>query len=139
MAILDAVYRQFQKPSGLFGRVAAWIMAHRPSNIERNRWTVDLLKIGEDDHVLEIGFGPGLSIANAARLASRGRVVGIDHSELMLEQATQRNLAAIQSGKVELRLGGFELAPQLGETFDKVYSVNVFQFLTDRPSVLECI
>jgi len=82
MGVFDAVYRQFQKPSGLFGRFAGWIMATRRSNIERNRWTVDLLQIGETDAVLEIGFGPGLSVAHVARLAPRGRVLGIDHSPL---------------------------------------------------------
>lgn len=139
MGVLDAVYRQFQKPSGLLGRFAGWIMATRPSNVERNRWTVDLLKIGATDHVLEIGFGPGLSIANVARLAPGGRVIGVDHSALMLTLATQRNLATIKTGAVELRLGGLELLPQLGEAFDKVFSVNVFQFLTDRVGALKTI
>ena len=67
------------------GRLAGWIMAHRRSNIERNRWTVGLLDIQETDHVLELGFGPGLAIEQVARLATKGRVVGIDHSALMVE------------------------------------------------------
>ena len=62
------------------GRLAGWIMAHRRSNIERNRWTVGLLDIQETDHVLELGFGPGLAIEQVACLATKGRVVGIDHS-----------------------------------------------------------
>jgi ubiquinone/menaquinone biosynthesis C-methylase UbiE len=54
-------------------------MAHRPSNRRRNRWVVSLLGIRPADQVLEIGFGPGLAIAELAR-AGAGHVYGIDHS-----------------------------------------------------------
>jgi len=139
MGLATTVYRQFQRPTGLPGRLAAWIMANRPSNIERNRWTVDLLNVQPSDRVLEIGFGPGLAIAQVARLAPQGRVVGIDHSALMIERASRRNRSAIQAGLVHLRVGGLELLPQLGEVFDKVFSVNVLQFLPERAPVLRMI
>jgi ubiquinone/menaquinone biosynthesis C-methylase UbiE len=136
MSLIAAVYRQFHRPSGLPGRVVGWIMANRPSNVQRTRWTVDLLNLAPGDHVLEIGFGPGLGIQQAAHLAAAGRVVGVDHSELMLKQAAARNQSAVQSGLVDLKLGGFELLPRLGETFDKVFSVNVLQFLRERSEAL---
>jgi hypothetical protein len=47
------------------------------------------------DHVLEIGFGPGLAIQQVARLVPTGHVVGIDHSALMVQQAGRRNQAAV--------------------------------------------
>ena len=90
MSLVTPVYRQFRRPTGLLGRLAGWIMANRPSNIERNRWTVDVLNVQPADHVLEIGFGPGLAIAQVARLAPQGRLVGIDHSALMIERASRR-------------------------------------------------
>jgi trans-aconitate methyltransferase len=130
MGLAATAYRQFHRPSGLLGSVAGWIMAHRPSNVARNRWTVDLLQVEERDHVLEIGFGPGLALEAVARRAPRGRVVGIDHSALMVRLARRRNPG------VDLRLGGIEHLAQLGETFDKVFSVNVLQFLRDRSGTL---
>jgi trans-aconitate methyltransferase len=130
MGLAATAYRQFHRPSGLLGSVAGWIMAHRPSNVARNRWTVDLLQVEERDHVLEIGFGPGLAMEAVARRAPRGRVVGIDHSALMVRLARRRNPG------VDLRLGGIEHLAQLGETFDKVFSVNVLQFLRDRSGTL---
>jgi ubiquinone/menaquinone biosynthesis C-methylase UbiE len=139
MSLLAIAYRQFYQPTGVLGRVVGWILANRPSNIERSRWTVGLLNVKPSDHVLEIGFGPGLAIAHVARLAPQGRVVGIDHSALMIEQARRRNRSAIEAGLVDLRLGGFELLPQLGETFDAVFSVNVLQFLPERTAVLQSI
>jgi ubiquinone/menaquinone biosynthesis C-methylase UbiE len=136
---MATVYRQFHRPTGLSGRVAGWIMANRPSNVQRNRWTVDLLNLEPSDHVLEIGFGPGLAIQQVARLVPRGHVVGVDHSPLMVKHAGHRNQSAVEAGLVDLKLGGFELLPQLGETFDKVFSVNVLQFLRERTEVLRLI
>ena len=56
------VYRQFGKPTGFWGGLAGRIMAHRSSNVVRNRWTVELLELEPDDCVLEIGFGPGIAV-----------------------------------------------------------------------------
>jgi ubiquinone/menaquinone biosynthesis C-methylase UbiE len=139
MNLIATVYSQFHRPAGLLGRVVGWIMTNRPSNIQRSRWTVDLLNLHAGEHVLEIGFGPGLAIEQAARLLPGGRVVGIDHSALMMKQARQRNQSAIETGLVDLKLGGLELLPQLGEIFDKVFSVNVLQFLRDRTEVIQMI
>ncbi len=139
MSLLATVYRQFQQPTGLLGRVVAWILANRPSNIERSRWTVGLLNVQPGDHVLEIGFGPGLAIAQVAGLAPQGRIVGVDHSALMVDRASRRNRRAIEAGLVELKVGGFELLPQLGEAFDTVFSVNVLQFFRERSAVLQTI
>ena len=139
MGLVATVYRQFHKPTGFLGRLAGWIMANRPSNLTRNRWTVDLLQVNETDHILEIGFGPGMAIQRVARLAVRGRVVGIDHSGLMVQKAARRNRSAIKTGVVDLKQGGLELLPQLGETFDKVFSVNVLQFLANHGEALRLI
>jgi SAM-dependent methyltransferase len=78
-------------------------------------------------------------IQDSRQLAPQGRVVGIDHSALMIERASRRNLSAIQAGLVDLRVGGLELLRQLGEVFDKVFSVNVLQFLPERTPVLRMI
>ncbi len=56
----------------------------------------------------------------------------------MIEQARRRNRSAIEAGLVDLKLG-LELLPQLGEAFDKVFSVNVLQFLPERAEVLQVI
>jgi hypothetical protein len=48
--------KQFGRPSGFVGRLAGWSMARRPSNRQRNQWTVDLLRLTPGDRVLEIGL-----------------------------------------------------------------------------------
>lgn len=119
---------QFGRPTGFWGRVAGMIMANRPSNKERNAWTVSLLDVQPDDRVLEIGFGPGLAIERISQIAHHGFVGGVDHSEAMLRQARNRNAAAIRQGRVDLRLGGVQELPAFGEPFDKILAVNSFQF-----------
>jgi ubiquinone/menaquinone biosynthesis C-methylase UbiE len=126
--VIERVRAQFGRPTGLPGRMAGWVMAHRSSNRRRNAWAVSLLDVQRDDRVLEIGFGPGIAIRELARLAADGHVCGLDHSEVMLRQATRRNAEAVRRGQVDLRLGRAENLPALEAPFDKILAVNALQF-----------
>jgi SAM-dependent methyltransferase len=135
----DSVVRQFRRPEGLLGLLAGWIMASRPSNRRRNLWTVELLDISTGDRVLEFGCGPGRALAACAERAKSGVVVVIDHSRTMLAQAARRNGDALALGRVQLEYGGPELLPTLNGPFDKVFSVNVVQFLPDQAAVFRAL
>ncbi len=132
MYSMNGVMAQFKRPSGFLGEVAGTIMANRQSNRIRNAWTVNLLDIQPDDKVLEIGFGPGLSIEQVCQKLNKGRVVGIDHSEIMHKQASRRNASFVRSGKARLINGSIEELKLLKETFHKIFSVNVWMFW-DKP------
>ena len=136
MTIQSALVRQFGKPDGLLGVLAGLIMQVRPSNRLRNLRTLELLDIRSGDRVLELGFGPGLAVKRASELATSGKVVGIDHSALMLREARRRNAAEIRTGRVELLLGSADALPRFEERFDKVLAVNVFMFWEDPVSLL---
>jgi ubiquinone/menaquinone biosynthesis C-methylase UbiE len=105
-------------------------MAHRQSNRQRNSWVVSLLDVQPTDRVLEIGFGPGLAIAELSRrVGDSGHVNGIDRSEVMLRQATRRNASAIAAGRVSLsRASVDQLPPSLGGPFDAIFTVNSLGF-----------
>ena len=118
--------RQFQQPSGFFGRIAGRLMAMTNTGI--NRLTVDLLEVQPADHVLEIGFGPGTTVEMIAKQAVGGFVAGIDPSEVMVQQASERNQRFIDDRRVELRLGASSQVPYEDARFDKVCSVNTFYF-----------
>jgi SAM-dependent methyltransferase len=126
-----ALVSQFRQPHGLGGRAADWVMAHRGSNRKRNVWAVGLLEVQPADRVLEIGFGPGIAIRELARHATRGVVVGVDHSELMVRRASRRNAAAVRAGRVELRLGNAEALPEFDAPFDRILAVNSLMFWDD--------
>ena len=122
--LFEAILAQFVRPHGFAGRLTGWKMALRPSNRKRNRWAVGLLEVQPRDRVLEVGFGPGIAIRQLARRATDGVVCGIDHSEVMVRQATARNRVAVEHGRVDLRLGSALDLGDFSDMFDKVLVVN---------------
>ncbi|EFO81607.1 hypothetical protein OSCT_0537 [Oscillochloris trichoides DG-6] len=117
---------QFGNPQGLAGRLAGWLMAL--TNRDLNTWAVDQLAVRPADHVLEIGFGPGLAVQALARRARHGLVEGVDVSPLMVEQATRRNAAMVKAGRVRLQIGSVSTLPYAERSFDRVLAVNNVQF-----------
>jgi SAM-dependent methyltransferase len=126
--VIAYIVRQAGRPQGVAGRVIEWIMAHRTSNRQRNVWVVSLLDVRPTDRVLEIGFGPGLAIAELARHITRGRVFGIDHSAVMVRQASKRNTTAIHAQRVELLHASVDRLPRFDEPLDAIVAVNSVGF-----------
>jgi ubiquinone/menaquinone biosynthesis C-methylase UbiE len=124
----------FGHPRGLLGRLVGAIMAYE--NRERNHWAVSLLGIEPRDHILEVGFGPGLAIREAALLASEGLVAGVDASEVMLSQARQRSAAVVRAGRVDLRLGSATALPFPDGVFDKAFTINSLHHWQDAAAGL---
>src|SRR5262245_33058775 len=123
--IQNAAIRQFGNPRGLAGRVAGWVMANRSSNRQRNSWVVSQLDVQPGERVLEVGFGPGLAVAElSCRVGDSGHVFGIDHSSVMVRQATRHNAAAVRAGRVTLSQASVDqLPPALGGPFDAMLAV----------------
>ncbi|SRR5258708_12055 len=123
---IDGQYRQ---PTGPVGRWIGNKMAqqHQPENL----WTVNLLDVQPSDHILEVGFGPGIAIKEVARRASQGFVAGIDFSRTMVAAARKRNAQSIHSGEVDLRYGDVAALPFLNNTFDKIFSIHSIYFWPD--------
>ena len=132
MSLRDQVVKQFAKPTGAFGSLIGHAMAFK--NRERSEWVASLLDLKSHERVLEIGFGPGTDIARASRAAAF--VAGVDHSEAMLRQASQRNRDAIRDGRVELKLGTAAKLPYPDAQFDCVFAINSAQFWKDLPKPL---
>ena len=137
MGLRERIVCQFGNPSGALGKVAGFIMSHRSSNLERISWAVSLLNVQPDDRVLEIGFGPGIAIRMLGELAKGGMVYGIDHSQLMFEQAAQRNKDFIQEGRVRLMVGSASRLPAFDRQLDKVLDINTFQLWDDQLMALK--
>jgi SAM-dependent methyltransferase len=137
--ISTALRAQFMHPSGLGGRAAGTLMAHRSSNRKRNAWAVSLLGVRADDRVLEIGFGPGLAIHELSRIAPDGYICGVDHSELMVRQASRRNADGIRRGVVDLRLASVDALPVFDAPFDKILAVNAALFWGEPDARLDAL
>lgn len=119
-------FGQFARPSGLGGRLAGALMAR--GNALVNNWAVELLDVQPTDRVQDVGCGPSVAVAHAAAKATRGLVAGVDHSRVMIEQATRRNQAEVHAGRVELRVGSAEALGYPDADFHKVCAVNNAMF-----------
>jgi ubiquinone/menaquinone biosynthesis C-methylase UbiE len=130
MSVMRSILmRAFGRPQGLLGRLGGIIMAR--TNADCGSWVSDLLEVGPNDRVLEVGFGPGVVIQRLSKLAAAGHVAGIDQSREMVEQARARNATAVQSGRVDLRHGSVESLPFDDNSFDKALAINSMQIWPD--------
>jgi SAM-dependent methyltransferase len=130
---------QFGCPTGYWGNVAGKIMAWRPSNNARIRWTISLLDVRPQDRILEVGMGPGIAIELLSQIAVDGFVAGIDHSHVMVRQATKRNAKAMRGGRVFLQLGSAACLPQFDQPFDKIFTINSIHFWSDPIDCLNAL
>ena len=124
------LFRNFGDPRGVGGRIAAFVMAHRSSNVQRSRWAVGLLDLQPDDRVLEVGCGPGVALAAARKHTPD--VVGVDRSPVMVRQATRRSGATVIESAAE-DLATFD------EPFDKALAVNTVGHWPDPAAGLEAV
>ncbi len=120
---------QFARPTGLLGRMVGSLMAFWNSGM--NEFAVEMLDLQSEDQTLEIGFGPGVTIGMIAERSPRGQVCGIDISDVMVRQASQRNRELIDAGRVELSLASISDIPYEYGRFTRVLAVNNFQFWPD--------
>lgn len=98
---------------------------------ERLTAAVELLDVGPDDRVLEIGCGRGVAAALICERLVRGRMLGIDRSATAIAAARERNAAAVAAGRARFTtaaLADVEAAP-LG-TYDKILACDVNVFWT---------
>lgn len=136
MSLRGKLVSQFMRPLGPLGHLAGWIMANRPSNRERNLWTVDLLNLQPDSSVLEFGCGPGLALKRCLEVAPKGHIVGIDHSPVMIAHAAKRNWPAIIENRLSLTLGGENSLNLLARNFDRIFAVNAALFSPDLQALI---
>jgi ubiquinone/menaquinone biosynthesis C-methylase UbiE len=121
---------QFGKPTGNFGTLVGLLMSLK--NKDRALWTFENLKLKPDDIVLEVGFGPGSTIKKVADNLTTGFIAGIDHSEVMLEQATKRNKKHIERNTAKLECGTVWDLKYSDNYFDTIFGSNV-HFFWDNP------
>lgn len=133
MSLKSKIVAQFGQPSGPLGALAGRIMAARTSNRFRNEKTVELMNLHPDSRVLEIGCGPGLALSRCASVVTSGRVIGLDHSGVMIRQTRNRLRRKGVADRVELIEGGVDILADWPQAFDRIFSLNVIQFQSDKP------
>ena len=125
----NALAKQLRKPSGFFGNLVAKMMEFR----NRGFYRVIIRKLSpqQGEHILEIGYGPGLGVYQIASSFPGCTVSGIDFSELMYQKASKRNKRFIDKGTVHLLYGDVLTLKPVTDKFDKIFCVNVIYFWHD--------
>lgn len=139
MSLKSGIVAQFRHPRGLLGALAGRVMATRPSNRIRNEKTVELMHLQPDSRVLEIGCGPGLALSRCAAVVTSGRLVGLDHSRVMIGQARSRLRRSGVDDRVELIEGEIERLANWPTAFDRIFSLNVIQFQKDKADFYQAV
>ena len=94
----------------------------------RIRWAVDLMDVQPNDHVLEIGCGPG---AGAELICSRlqtGKLFAIDRSESGVDRTKRRNAKYVEAGRLTVRQIDLATLRVPVKRLHKVFAFNVNLF-----------
>jgi SAM-dependent methyltransferase len=115
------------QPHGLLGRLLGHLWVHETAAL--NDQTIALLAAQPGDAVLEIGCGPGRTVATLA--VHGARVTGVDPSPTMLAQARRRSARAIRTGQVDLLTGHASALPAPDQSFECALTVHTIYFWPD--------
>jgi len=118
---------QSRKPSGFLGKYILQPLFIN-GNAELNAVLLSKLELQTTDHVLEIGFGPGVLLDQMAERLPQGHVTGLDFSDTMFNSASQRNQLWLLEERMTLRLGSSDAMPFEDGCFDKVATANTLYF-----------
>lgn len=107
-----------------------------PDVIEQRRLVREALELKLDEHVLDIGSGPGLLACEmAGEVGHAGSVKGIDPSADMLAIAAQRERPA-EAAPVEFAAGDADALPFADASFDAAVATQVYEYVADMPTAL---
>jgi ubiquinone/menaquinone biosynthesis C-methylase UbiE len=97
---------------------------------------VEYAQIGRGQQVLDIATGTGMVAIEAAQIVgSEGRVVGVDISPGMLDQARCK-IEALELSNIELMLADAEALNFPANSFDRVLCSSALIWMTDIPAAL---
>jgi arsenite methyltransferase len=103
-----------------------------PDVIAQRHRTLTALEPREGEHILDIGAGPGLLMADmAAVVGPTGHVTGLEISDSMLTLARQRFASSAVADRITLVKGDAAALPFPDASFDAATSTQVYEYVPD--------
>lgn len=121
MSARSGKLRQFQKPSGLAGRLTLWRM--NKSHSKLTDWGLARISVEPRFTILDIGCGGGRTVSKLAALATEGKVCGVDYSAESVRASRKMNKDFIARGRVEIQEASVSQLPFTDNTFDLITAV----------------
>ena len=126
MSFKEKMVLQCRKPTGLLGKFMGKRMNIRHSELWQ--WGLSHISINLDAFILDIGCGGGKAVQNLARIATSGKIYGVDYSQEMVQLAQKVNKKFIQNEHVEIRYGSVSSLPFANNMFDLVTAFETYYF-----------
>lgn len=118
-----------RKPHGAAGEEMLAGMNEHHSPV--TEWSLSFFEFKEEDKVLDIGCGGGETIRKISEKLKKGKIYGVDYSELSVKLSTHHNAEDVECGKVSVIEASFEKLPFDDNSFDKIITVESFYFWSD--------
>ena len=128
MKFTEYIGSQFGNPRGVVGKICCILM--NIINSAMYKKTASIIKIGQGEKVLDIGYGNGFLLKTLDKKYSPD-LFGIDISEDMCKLATKRNKRAEKAGRLHLGVGDCCNLEFEDDTFSAVTSINTVYFWSD--------
>lgn len=128
MNFVKNISGQFGNPEGLAGKIITKLQ-----NVFNKKLYVATKKnliCGKNAKVLDIGFGNGYMLEQLAKSSSI-KLMGIDISRDMLENATKRCNEYISEERIKLSVGNVSNLEFTDHSIDEVYTINTIYFWED--------
>lgn len=121
---------QLGRPRGPLGRALGRTM--NKSNLRMSKHALAQLKLQENDVAIEVGFGGGVALPLLLEaVGAQGRVIGVDRSQDMLDEAEEAFEADLKAGRLDFFLGELPAWPEGLPLADGILAVNVLYFWTE--------
>ncbi|GAA3459200.1 class I SAM-dependent methyltransferase [Saccharothrix longispora] len=126
--LMKAFDAAFGHPRGKVGELGGRVMAKLNAKVEEH--VVEVADPTMEEVVLVLGPGPGVGLKLAGERALKA--IGVDPSQVMLDEARTRCAELIATGRVELREGAAMRTGQPEASVDVVVSVDNLQLWGNR-------
>jgi ubiquinone/menaquinone biosynthesis C-methylase UbiE len=130
IVVMALLLRQCRKPTGLAGRLFLAMMNLNHANV--TNWGLQHVEIGKRLTILDVGCGGGKTIRKIAKIASEGRVLGVDYATASIATSRSANRPEIERGRVAICHATVSQLPFHDNSFDLVTAVETFYYWPDR-------
>ena len=118
-----------RKPDGLGGKWMVRLMNLGHGAV--SRWALRFLSVSLSITALDCGCGGGANLARLLKRCPKGRVCGIDYSDVSVEASRKRNRKAIKDGRCEVVQASVAQLPYEDASFDLVTAFETVYFWPD--------
>ena len=113
-----------QQSSGYLQKLAVCLSTTKNKTL--SHWTVEQLRLEPYQHILEVGFGLGNTLREAATKLQVGFIAGVDESVAMYQQAYKKNKSFVQKQLMQLHVGTINELPYPAQYFHSIYATNIY-------------